>query len=101
MDDIKIVRQFKRKVQEFYPDAEIYFYGSRVKKTHQEDSDYDVLVLLNEINPAARKAIYDIAWETGFKYDALIAPVLSLKDEFYPTTASPFLNNVKHNGMAI
>jgi predicted nucleotidyltransferase len=101
MEDIQIVREFKIKVQEFYPDAEIYFFGSRARKTHQDDSDYDVLVLLKTVNPAIRNTVYDIAWETGFKYDALIAPVLSLKDAFYPSSASPFLNNVKQYGVAV
>jgi len=101
MKDIQIVREFKTKIHEIFPDAEIYFFGSRVKKTHQEDSDFDVLVLLKTITPAIRKAVYDIAWETGFKYDVLLAPVLSLQDAFHVSTASPFLNNVKRHGVAI
>ncbi|MCP5108030.1 MAG: nucleotidyltransferase domain-containing protein [bacterium] len=101
MEDIQIVREFKANVSEIFPDAEIYFYGSRVRKNHREDSDYDVLVLLKEIKPAIRKRIYDIAWETGFKYDAVIAPVLSPLDAFYPSTASPFFNNVKRYGVAV
>ena len=101
MEDIEIVKEFKKRVQGFYPDAEIYFYGSRLKKTHQEDSDYDLLVLLDDVNSTIRKEIYDIAWETGFKYDALIAPVLSTKDYFYSSNTSPFLNSVKNFGMAL
>ena len=101
MEDIQIVREFKAKVLEIFPDAKVYFYGSRVSKTHREDSDYDVLVLLKAITPAIRKRIYDIAWETGFEYDAVIAPVLSPKDAFYPSTASPFFNNVKRYGVAV
>jgi len=101
MEDIQIVQEFKRKVQRVYPDAEIYFYGSRVKRTHHDDSDYDLLVLLKKINPVTRKTIYDIAWGIGYKYDALIVPVLSRGDDFYPSSASPFFKNVKHHGMLI
>jgi len=101
MEDIQIVREFKENVLEVFPDAEVYFYGSRVKKNHREDSDYDVLVLLKKITPVTRKKIYDIAWETGFKYDVVIAPVLSRRDAFYPSTASPFFNNVKRYGVAV
>ena len=101
MEDIKIAKEFKKKVQKVYPEAEIYFYGSRVKRTHREDSDYDLLVLLEDVTPARRKTIYDIAWETGYKYNVLLAPVLSRRDNFYPSTASPFLNNVKKHGMAL
>ena len=101
MEDIQIVREFKSKVVKSFPDAEIYFYGSHFRRTHAEDSDYDLLVLLKEVTPAIRKRIYHIAWETGFKYDAVLAPVLSLKDIFYPSTASPFFNNVKRYGVAV
>jgi len=101
MDDIQIVREFKDNVRQFYPSAEIYFYGSRVRKTHQADSDYDVLVLLKQVNPKARKVIYDTAWEIGFKYDILIAPVLSRSDDFHSFDVSPFFNNVKKHGISI
>jgi len=101
MEDIQIVREFKEKVQDFYLDAEVRFYGSRARKTHHEDSDYDILVLLEEVTPSIRKTIYDIAWEIGYKYDALLVPVLSQKDDFYMSNASPFFNNVKQHGMVV
>ncbi|MCK4762856.1 MAG: nucleotidyltransferase domain-containing protein [Candidatus Aminicenantes bacterium] len=101
MKDIEIIREFKEKVQDFFPRAGIYFYGSRVKKNHRDDSGYDVPVILNDVNSTTRKKIYDIAWETGFKYDASIAPVLSSKDYSYSARISPFWDNVKHHGLAL
>jgi predicted nucleotidyltransferase len=101
MDDIQIVKELKENIRAIYPDAEIYFYGSRVTRTHQDDSDYDVLVLLKQVNPNTRDTVYDIAWETGFKYDAFISPVLAQKDEFVGMTGSPFFNNVKNYGIAV
>ena len=101
MDDIQVIKDLKKNIRAIYPDAELYFYGSRVTKTHQDDSDYDVLVLLKDVTPTARDTIYDIAWETGFKHDAFISPILAKKDEFVGMTASPFFNNVKHYGIAI
>ena len=101
MDDIQIVEELKKDIQAVFPEAEIYFYGSRVSRTHQEDSDYDVLVILDEVNPAVRSTIYNIAWEIGFKYDAFISPVLAEKDELVRLSASPFFNNVTHNGLVI
>ncbi len=101
MEDIQIVKEFKNEVLKAYPDAVVYFYGSRANRTHREDSDFDLLVLLAEVTPYTRTIIYDIAWETGFKYDVLIAPVLSRRDNFYPEAVSPFLNSVKNSGMVI
>lgn len=101
MDDIQIIEELKKNIQVVYPEVEVYFYGSRVTKTHRDDSDYDVLVVLDEVNPVSRDTVYDIAWEIGFKYDAFISPVLAEKDEFVRMSASPFFNNVKKNGLAL
>lgn len=101
MDDIEIVTEFKKKAQEVYPGTRVYFYGSRVSRTNRDDSDYDVLVILDEVNPVVRDIVYDIAWEVGFKYDAMISPVLAGKDEFIRMSGSPFFNNVKQNGLIL
>jgi predicted nucleotidyltransferase len=101
MDDMQIVEEFKKHLQDVYPDVEVYFYGSRVRGTHRDDSDYDVLVILDDVNPVSRSMVYDIAWETGFKYDAFISPVLAEKAELTTMPDSPFFNNVKHNGIVI
>ena len=101
MNDICIVEEFKKHLQEVFPEVEVYFYGSRVTGTHQEDSDYDVLVILDDVNPVSRDMVYDIAWETGFKYDAFISPVLAEKSELAAMNDSPFFNNVKYNGLVI
>ena len=101
MDDIQIVTEFKKKAQEAYPGIKVYFYGSRVNRTNRDDSDYDVLVILDEVNPVIRDIIYDIAWEVGFKYDAIISPVLARKAEFVRMTGSPFFNNVRQNGLIL
>jgi len=101
MNDICIVEEFKKHLQEVFPEVEVYFYGSRVTGTHQDDSDYDVLVVLDDVNPVSRDMVYDIAWETGFKYDAFISPVLAEKSELIAMDDSPFFNNVKHNGLVI
>ena len=101
MDDIEIVEEFKKHLQEVFPEVEVYFYGSRVTGKHQDDSDYDVLVILNDVNPVSRDTVYDIAWETGFKYDAFISPVLAEKSELVTMDDSPFFYNVKHNGLVI
>ena len=101
MEDIQIVTELKRLVQEVYPESIVYFYGSRANQTNREDSDYDVLVILNEITPVIRDTIYDLAWEVGFKYSALISPVLAKKSEFTRMSGSPFFNNIRQTGLLL
>lgn len=101
MEDIQIIAEFKEHVREVYPESEIYFYGSRATKTHRDDSDFDVLVILGKITSPIRDIVYDLAWEVGFKYDVFISPVLAEKEEFVNLSASPFYSNVKRYGVMV
>jgi predicted nucleotidyltransferase len=99
MTDIKIISSFKTAVQRACPGCEIVFFGSRAKGKHAKDSDYDVLVIVGELNPEIRRKIYECAWEIGFAHDALIAPVVCEKKEFKRYSSSPFYQNVKKTGL--
>jgi predicted nucleotidyltransferase len=101
MTDIEIISSFKTAVLLLYPEAEIFFYGSRVKGKHAQDSDYDVLVVVDKLNPEIREKIYECAWETGYAFDALIAPVICEKKEFNQFSDSPFYSNVKKTGLRL
>ncbi len=102
MEDIEIVREFKAKIQkDINPHSQIYFYGSRANRTHRDDSDLDVLVLLDDNSPSVRKKVTNIAWEIGFKYSILIVPVISSYEEFQKSSASPYYNNVKRSGITV
>ena len=98
MDDIQVIEEFKKNLEIAFFQVEVYFYGSRVSGTHQDDSDYDVLVILDDVNPASHEKVYDIAWETGFKNDAFISPVLAENSELVIMNDSPFFINIKQNG---
>ena len=101
MTDIKIVSSFKAAVQHACPGCEIFFFGSRVKGNHAQDADFDVLVLVDTLNPEIRLKIYECAWEIGFARDALIAPVVSEKKEFKRYSSSPFYQNVIKTGLRL
>jgi hypothetical protein len=91
MCEIQIVEEFKKRVHKIHSKAAIYSYDSIVNKSHWDDSDYNVLVTLDEINPNVRDIVYDIAWGIEFEYDAFISPVLTAKDELVRLSASPIL----------
>lgn len=101
MNDMFIVREFSKRIWSAFPDADIYFYGSRIAGTHSDDSDYDVLVALDTLSPVNRNRVYNIAWETGFQYDAFIAPVLAEKKEMQQHKASPFYQNATRYGRVL
>ena len=47
-DSKKILSDIKQVIKNKYPDAQIFLYGSRAIGTAREDSDRDLLFLLNQ-----------------------------------------------------
>ncbi len=79
MNNTEIIVEFRENVREIYPDAEIHAYSSRAYKEHQEKSNYNVLVILNEVNIIVYETIHKIAWELGFKHSTFLLPVITQK----------------------
>jgi predicted nucleotidyltransferase len=95
LDKIKLI------VKEKAPFAKVYLYGSRVRGTAKEDSDWDVLILLQkekitrEIEEGIFDPLYDLELDTG----EIISPMIYSEQEWnnkYRIT--PFYQNVMREG---
>lgn len=100
----KILSKIKNIILEQDPRAKIYLYGSRARGTAVEDSDWDLLILLNinRITPEIEKRIahplYDLEFDTG----VVISPMVYTEKEWnskYKVT--PFYHNVMNEGKRI
>lgn len=80
-----------------------YLYGSRARGDAHSDSDWDILILVNE--PAARLELYDtLAYpltELGWRYGVAIVPVIYSIDEWYDPASSLFRHNVEQDAIAL
>jgi len=86
------------------PSAEIILYGSRVKGSSERDSDYDILVLVD--NSLTKKledrisfAIYDLEYEAD-----VILSVHMYEKKFFQSPLGrvmPLFNNVRAEGIRI
>ncbi|HBL74163.1 MAG: hypothetical protein A2W90_17575 [Bacteroidetes bacterium GWF2_42_66] len=101
MTEVKILKQIKRIVKGKEPLAKIYLYGSRSRGTAKDDSDWDLLILLNKdkISPEDEREItyplYDLEFDTG----EIISPMIYTEKEWnskYKVT--PFYQNVMREG---
>jgi len=100
-DSSKILADIKKVVTERFPDAQIYLYGSRARGSAGPDSDWDLLILLNQdiISPDIEESVtyplYDLEIEIG----EVISPMVYSKKEwdtkYYIT---PFYSNVMREG---
>lgn len=78
-------------------------YGSRARGDARDDSDWDVLVLLDK--PKIEQCDYDgicykltdLGWELG----EMIIPVLYTKDEWEKSSYTPFYKNVQREGILL
>ena len=96
-----ILKKIKMIIKEKDPTAKIYLYGSRVRGTAHNESDWDILILLNkerittEIEESITYPLYDLEFDTG----EVISPMIYSENEWntkYKITS--FYHNVMHEG---
>lgn len=99
-----ILQLIKTSVNYTDPDATLILYGSYARGDYRDDSDVDLLILLNQekITRIDEKRIkyplYDIEFETG----TIISPlVFSKKDWETRHRITPFYENVLKDGQIL
>lgn len=99
--ETKILNQIKRIIKDKEPSAKIYLYGSRSRGTAKDDSDWDLLILLNindistEIEREISYPLYDLEFDIG----EVISPMIYTEKEWnskYKVTS--FYQNVMREG---
>lgn len=100
----QILNQIKRIVKDKEPSAKIYLYGSRSRGTAKDNSDWDLLILLNkdvisnEVERGITYPLYDLEFDTG----EVISPLIYSEKEWnskYKVT--PFYQNVMREGILL
>jgi len=61
---------------------DIVLYGSQIRKRRKEDSDYDILIVLNRnYSWAEKRSLIDICYEVSLKYDIIIdSKIISIQE---------------------
>jgi predicted nucleotidyltransferase len=101
-EDRKILNQFSARVHERFSNARVWAFGSRVRGDATWDSDFDVFVVLSEVDQKAERWIRDIAWEVGFENERVITTVLIDKEQFEngPMSESTIVANILREGIS-
>ena len=86
------------------PNADVYLFGSRARGDFRDNSDWDILILVNEnkvtndIEDKFREDLYDIELESGQIISTLIYP----KNYWNSTLVfSPLYNNIRSEGIKL
>jgi len=77
MNREKLLKEIKQKVIAVEPNAEIILYGSRARGDFTENSDWDLLILVDGILndqrvDRIRHHLYEIEWEEGDVISSII-----------------------------
>ena len=83
-DQLDIIKELKvlltQKAGEDIKD--VVLYGSQIQNNRNEESDYDVLIVLNKkYNWPERRTIRDVCYEISLKYDIIIdSKIISIQE---------------------
>jgi uncharacterized protein len=97
---ILLVQQYHRMLEEVLGDQiQVILYGSHARGDANEESDVDVLVIVEEMNKTTLDILLDVAWQVGFEAGKLISVVPATRQEMDSLSASPFFQAVKKEGI--
>lgn len=76
----KALRELKARILEKFPEAEIILYGSKARGEVDEESDIDVLVLLNaEVSDRLREKVFSMGFKIELNYDVIFGMLVESK----------------------
>ncbi len=99
--DRQIANEFQSRLNAIAPMAAVYVFGSRARGEAAEDSDLDMFIELDTLNPELRQQIFELAWEVGFETDRIITTIVTTHEElqYGAMGASPLIAAVEREGI--
>jgi predicted nucleotidyltransferase len=103
IDKLTILRDLKGHLQKGYNNSvkEIILFGSQAKDNSNENSDYDILIILTKKYGARdENLIYDLCYDIDLKYNIVIdAHLISIQDVDTIRGKQPIFTSAIKNGI--
>jgi len=79
----------------------LWLFGSRARGDARPDSDYDLLVVVDEVSSVVEERILDLQVEMLDRYDALVGVLLRTTQQWRDAQGFPLAENIKREGIQL
>jgi len=99
----ELLQSIKRVFLSSSPDGRIILYGSRARGDARDDSDWDLLILLNK--PKIENSDFDRIsyplYELGWKEGEQFSPKIYTSNDWMKRNFTPFYKNIQEQGIEL
>ena len=104
MEYSEVIDNIKQVAKEVLPQGStLYLYGSRARGDYHADSDWDILILLDQpkvTNDDFKKFGYPLV-DLGWTLDQTISPIMYTFSDWEKRHFTPFYKNIENEGIEI
>ena len=97
MTTSEVTNMISARVHQSEPTAKVILFGSRARGDARPDSDWDVMVLINDAAVAKRWSMSSDLIDLGWDIDKMINPIVYTHSEWKQRSFTPFYKNVMHD----
>ena len=97
---ILLAEELRQKIEETLgAQVQVILFGSHARGEATEESDVDVLVVLDDLEKVTLDTVLEVAWQVGFDSGKVISVIPAMWGEMELLSASPFFQSVKKEGI--
>jgi predicted nucleotidyltransferase len=98
-----VLQNLVRKLKSDLAAQQVFLYGSAARGTLDKESDIDLFVVLPFVDWEVEKRVGGFAFEAGLEIDRVISTLCFSEEDMQQSfrQASPLLNNIRREGVAL
>jgi predicted nucleotidyltransferase len=95
------LEQFLTEVRRLAPQARLLLFGSQARQQATPDSDYDLLIILPQADPALKEAVAELSAQLLVDEGILISAFVMSEAELERLRFEPFIQNALREGISL
>lgn len=103
MQDDRVLRSFLEKIRSRFGNhlQKVILFGSMVRKDHSPESDYDLLLIFDELNEEIKYFVEDLASKILVEYGKLFSVLFLTQQQLEQMKFEPFIINAQKEGVLL